>query len=132
MEIIKTESPSFPDAEFDKLLSVIDNERWQVICGDSGHWRCGIYSPEFQSEGEIVKLEKHDCPELFLLIDGEMSLLIAEDENKKIVVLEKMKPILVSGWHSGFCPNGKFTGKAFVIERDQFITEYMTLKELNI
>lgn len=118
---------NFPSFEFEKLLSIEDNNRWQVLCGDESHWRLGIYSPEFSKISQIDKLEHHDCPELFMLIEGEMSLLIynKESQTKETLILEKNKPVMVSSWHNGFCPNGPFTGKALVIERDKFDTEYL-------
>lgn len=131
MKIIKTRFPSFPEVRFDRLLNIKPKKRWQVICGDKKHYRIGIYSPEYTRSDEIKILEKHDCPEFFMLIKGKLSLLIIDDKgNEKIIELEPLKPIFVEGWHNGFSPDGKFKGVSIVVERDEFTTIYKTRKEL--
>ncbi len=124
MRTVTTKRPSFPDAPVNVPLEFIEGERWQVPCGDGGHWRMGFYSPEFGSAADIEELEWHDCPELFLLIEGKVSLVLSDDEGERIVALEPKKPVLVTCRHAGFCPKGPFTGVCAVIERDAFETEY--------
>jgi hypothetical protein len=131
VKIVKTRYPSFPDAKTDNPLIIKKRRRWQVICGDRGHYRVGAYSPEFTSEKEIKVLEKHSCDEFFMLINGSMSLLLIDDRGKeKILKLEPLKPVFVRDWHNGFCEKGQFTGMAIVVERDEFTTEYRTREEL--
>ncbi len=124
MRIVKTTAPSFPEAKLDELLTPAEGERWQVLCGDEAHWRVGLYSPAETCPADIKELEKHDCPELFLLVSGRMSLLLAKDGELVEVALEQGRPILAESPHCGFCPNGPHTGSAFVVERDRFDTEY--------
>ncbi len=129
METVEVKSPSFPEVTTNELLNTEHKIRWHVLCGDKDHWRTGFYSPEQNDLVQIDKLEKHTCPELFMLIEGELTLLIAKNGKLQTVKLEKNKPILIDTWHNGFCPNGSFTGKALVVERDNFVTEYKTVKD---
>ncbi len=129
MKFVKTEAPSFPDVDMNKLLSIKPGERWQVVCGDSGHWRVGIYSPGEASPEDIQELEKHDCPEFFLLLSGKMSLRLKDENGLRDLVLEQGKPTLIEAPHCGFCPEGPHTGVALVVERDTFDTEYRTPQE---
>ncbi|MGB9600558.1 MAG: hypothetical protein ACPL7I_08390 [Myxococcota bacterium] len=131
MKIIKTRYPSFPTVKVDRLLKIKPKKRWQVICGDRRHYRIGIYSPEFTKCSEINILERHNCPEFFMLIKGKISLLIIDDRGReRILRLEPFKPVLVEGWHNGFSPDGKFKGVSIVVERDEFTTIYRTRGEL--
>jgi len=124
MREVRTSPPSFPEAVENQLLTPQDNERWQVLCGDADHWRLGIYSPEVGSADDIEELEWHDCPELFMLMNGRVSLLLRDENGERTVELEPNKPIHVTCYHAGFCPDGPFTGQALVIERDAFNTIY--------
>jgi hypothetical protein len=74
-------------------------------------------------------LEKHSCPELFVLIEGEVILVLAKNNELHTLKLEKFKPVLVDAWHSGFCPEGPLSGKTLIIERDHFTTEYRAAKD---
>lgn len=125
-------NPSFPNINFNQLLNIKEPSRWEVLCGDENHWRAGFYSPEFSKEDEILEFENHNCPEFFLLIEGEMSLLLFHEKNREFerINLETGKPIMISAWHNGFCPKGPYTGKALVIERDTFETVLKTRTEL--
>lgn len=127
--IVQTRPPSFPDAEPNGPLEHAAGQRWQVLCGDSGHWRAGIYSPAETSAREIKELEQHDCPELFLLLSGRLTLILAVGGEQRQLALEPGKPVLVDAPHSGFCPDGPHTGAAFVVERDSFDTEYRSVAE---
>jgi len=126
MKKVIVKRPSFPNFNFNELLKPQENKQWQVLCGDEKHWRLGIYSPQYSQESDIEELESHNCPEIFVLLEGQISLLLFHEETKKFEILELKKgiPIVVSAWHDGFCSNGPFTGKALVIERDQFETFY--------
>ncbi|MGI5863634.1 MAG: hypothetical protein ACOX6T_16475 [Myxococcales bacterium] len=129
MRRVQTRPPSFPEVDFDTLLSIEPGKRWQVLCGDAGHWRLGVYSPPESSAEQCEELEKHDCPELFLLLSGKVSLVLAENDGTRVLALEPNKPVLVTSPHSGFCPDGPHTGAALVVERDSFDTEYRPAKE---
>lgn len=121
---VKTEAPSFPAAPLDELLTPVAGERWQVMCGDEANWRVGVYSPGETCPADIAELEKHDCPELFLLLSGRVTLLLAKDGRLQELPLDPGRPVLVDAPHCGFCPDGPHTGQAFVVERDRFDTEY--------
>jgi len=122
--VVTVEPPSFPDVAPDAAIEPRPNQQWQVLCGDAGHWRAGIYSPAQSDPGELGELERHTCPELFLLIEGRLTLLLADGDRVHELALEPGKPVLVSAPHAGFCPDGPHTGRAFVVERDAFRTEY--------
>ena len=122
---VQTRPPSFPDVPPDALLSMAQDERWQVMCGDAGHWRLGVYSPSESSAEECAELERHDCPELFMLLSGKVTLVLSDGQGgTRELELEPEKPVLVSAPHAGFCPDGPHTGKCLVVERDCFDTEY--------
>lgn len=129
MRTVTTNRPSFPAVSVDRLLSPPPAGRWNVVCGDEGHWRVGLYRPTDTSRGEIGELERHDCPELFVLLEGRVTLLLVEGGAEREVELEPGRPVLVTAPHGGFCPDGPGTGTAFVVERDAFTTEYRTVEE---
>ncbi|MHB8877260.1 MAG: hypothetical protein ACYC8T_26475 [Myxococcaceae bacterium] len=124
MRLEKTRAPSFPDARVNAPLGAAKGVRWQVLCGDSGHWRVGLYSPAETSAPECQELEQHDCPELFLLTSGRMTLLLSEEGALRELPLELGRPVKVEGPHSAFCPDGPHCGVALVVERDEFDTGY--------
>lgn len=124
MRRARVEPPSFPVVPADRALSVEPSLRWQVLGGDAGHWRVGVYSPPEVAAADCVELERHDCPELFVLLSGRLTLLIKDGPAPREVPLEPGRPILVAAPHAGFCPDGPHTGRALVIERDRFETEY--------
>lgn len=129
MRHVETKRPSFPPVTPDLPLSLESGVRWQVACGDEGHWRVGYYSPGDTSARAIQELEQHDCPELFLLLSGRVSLLLKKEGGLEVVELQPMKPILVECPHCGFCPDGPHSGIAMVVERDAFQTEYRKPEE---
>jgi len=130
MRTVTVTSPSFPDAPTNAALAPAPGERWQVLCGDAEHWRVGLYSPPESSPDEIHELETHDCPELFLLLSGALTLVLFEGGEPRELPLEPGRPVLVTAPHNGFCPGGPHTGAALVVERDRFTTVYRTLGEL--
>ncbi len=129
MRTVTTVPPSFPPVTPDVLLPPAERERWRVICGDAEHWRVGLYSPGDTAPQDIVELEQHDCPEMFLLLSGNLSLLLLREGRVEEVPLEAGRPILVEAPHNGFCPCGAHTGVALVVERDRFKTIYRTIDE---
>ncbi len=126
MRTVHVKPPSFPEVEPNTTLELEANRIWQVVAGDAEHWRAGVYSPAATGPDELPELERHTCPELFLLLDGRVILLIHDGERVRELELEVGKPVLVTQPHSGFCPDGPHTGRAFVVERDIFSTEYRT------
>jgi hypothetical protein len=110
-----------------KKIPIKSKSRWKVVFQDTGSWRCGFYVPENESKDEIKFLEKHNIPEFFLLIEGEVSLLIKENEKLKVLPLKKNEIVIVDTYHNGFRPDGK-KGIALVVERDTFETTYLNLK----
>ena len=124
MRFVRTRPPSFPTVAADSPLSVAQGVEWQVLCGDADHWRAGVYSPARTTAAEVSELERHDCPELFLLLWGRLTLVCFRDGCVEELELEPFRPVLISAPHAGFCPDGPHTGRAFVVERDSFATEY--------
>lgn len=124
MRRVETRPPSFPETPFNKAIEPETGTRWQELCGDAGRWRAGLYSPAESSPDDVAELERHDCPELFLLLSGRMTLLMTVGGEVREFPLEPNKPVLVTAPHCGFCPDGPHTGSAFVVERDSFDTEY--------
>lgn len=121
-------APSFPAAPENELLAVTSETVWQVLCGDLAHWRCGLYSPAFCAGEQIKEFEEHTCPELFLLIDGQITLVLLEkDGQRREISLCRGQPILVTKPHNGYCPDGPHTGRCLVVERDEFQTIYQSV-----
>lgn len=124
MRVEETVRPSFPAVAFDVPLVWERGVRWQVVCGDEGSWRAGIYAPPEARREEVVELERHDCPELFLLLEGRMTLVLADGQGgTRELPLQAGRPVLVSAPHSAYCPDGPHAGVAFVVERDAFLTQ---------
>ena len=129
MRFVPTRPPSFPEVAADRSIAVAQGVEWQVLCGDTAHWRVGIYSPTRTNRAEVTELERHDCPELFLLLAGRMTLVCFKDGRVEELELKPFQPVLISAPHTGYCPDGPGTGKAFVVERDSFNTEYREPKD---
>lgn len=129
MREVQTRRPSFPAVAENALLSPPAATRWEVLCGDQGHWRAGLYSPAETSAADHAELEWHDCPELFLLISGRLTLLLADGAEPRELPLTAGRAVLVTAPHAGFCPDGPHSGVAFVVERDAFTTRYRAVAE---
>lgn len=103
---------------------------WQVLGSDPAHWRAGLYSPSLTSRSEVEELEQHTCPELFILMEGRVTLVLSDGTGgMREHPLEKGVPLFVNAPHSGFCPDGAHTGTVLVVERDHFETEYREPRE---
>jgi len=122
--MVYTHAPSFPEVIFQSPIPHQEKIGWQVLCGDTGQWRVGIASPAEAQLADNAEFEQHDCPELFLLLWGKMTLATIEDGEIHHHKLQIGKPILVTAPHTGYCPDGPHQGAAFVVERDTFRTEY--------
>ncbi len=121
---VTTRPPSFPEVPPDTPLPGTPGPVWQVLAGDRDHWRVGLYSPRHTSAAEVRELETHDCPELFVLLSGSITLVLGEEAGLRELPLLPGQPVLVSAPHDGFCPAGPGTGVALVVERDSFDTCY--------
>ena len=108
-----------------KIIDISSKERWKVVFEDPGRWRIGLYKPEFKSLEEISYLEKHDRPELFLLLDGRMVLVVQQGGSDKIqeVELRRGRLYIVEEWHNGYRPGG-CEGIALVVEAHDTKTIY--------
>jgi len=105
--------------------------RWSIVFTDDECWRAGIYVPENASLEEVVVLEKHDRPELFILLDGEITLVLSEDGVEvKEVRMEQGKVYVVEEWHNAYRP-GNRPGRALVIEAANIQTEYLSIEPLS-
>jgi len=129
MRFVSVEPPSFPQVAPNTPLPTAGGSRWQVLCGDAEHWRIGVYSPAAARADQLTELERHTCPELFWLLEGRLTLLLAGPGGLRELPLEPGHPVLVTAPHDGFCPDGPHTGRALVVERDSFATEYRVLQD---
>ncbi|HSV98235.1 MAG TPA: hypothetical protein VLM75_15030 [Spirochaetota bacterium] len=75
---------------------------------------------------DVMELEKHSCPELFLCLGGRAGLVIYDGETEKTVEFEPGEELLVSDYHNGFL----IEQDAFflVVERTAFTTDYIDRK----
>jgi hypothetical protein len=121
---VKTWAGSFPAFALSRGLTCPARKEWQVLCGDKGHWRVGYYRPPHGPAAAGGQLEKHTCLELFLLLEGELTLILDDGNGEYQLPLEPLQPVMVAGWHNGFAPRGPFSALALVIERDHFTTFY--------
>jgi hypothetical protein len=124
-----TRPPSFPSVATESPLQAPPSQVWHVLCGDAGHWRVGMYSPCASRVEQVQELERHDCPELFVLISGKITLIVFERGVVREIELLPGVGVLVSAPHSGYCPEGPHSGRALVVERDSFDTEYGTAQQ---
>ena len=120
----RTSAGSFPKFPLHQGIVAKAKKEWQVLCGDKDHWRTGFYSPPQSRAKDVSFLEKHTCVELFMLLQGSITLILDDGKGEYELKLKPMQPVMVSGWHNGYCPNGPHTGVSIVIERDQFTTFY--------
>jgi len=102
-------------------LKLRGGKRWEVLFRE-GNWLVGLYCPEHASREQVEVLEKHDFPELFYLVEGDVTLLIGE--KCKEVELTKDKVVVVEDWHNAY---GK--GKVLVVEREGVKTEFKQLRK---
>lgn len=106
-----------------KSISLQSKKRWKVIFSDKNNWRCGVYIPEFTDASEIQKFEKHNGPELFLLLEGKATLVLFGPKVRKEKSLKKGEVVIVNTWHNAYRPKGD-KGMALVIEKDNISTRW--------
>ncbi len=103
-------------------------KEWEVLFTAENAWRVGVYRPKFSSADEILELEAHSCPEAFVLLEGDITLLFRNSDGwiaqKR---LEKNELIVVTEPHAGFSP--RLDGVALVIENAVFSTDYTTKED---
>ena len=111
-----------------KVIPIRGDRRWKVVFKENDRWQCGIYVPENKSLDDVKFLEKHNAPELFMLIEGNIALVLMNEKGKlQEVPMEKGKVYIVNTWHNAYRPEGG-KGIALVIERPDIKTEYKYLK----
>ncbi len=111
------------------VLKIIleNNKRWNVIFKDDDRWQCGVYVPEYTSKEQVKRLEKHDGPELFYLVEGEIVLVLSVDgKNVVEVPMEKNMVCIVDEWHNAYRPNG-VKGISLVIEKTNVKTQFLEI-----
>lgn len=98
-------------------------KEWEVIFNEGNHWRIGIYRPKYRSAAEITELEQHTCPEAFLLLQGQLTMLYKEaDGTLRQKQLQPMELTTFTEPHAGFSPD--LSGVAYVVENAKFETVY--------
>jgi len=104
-----------------------DRKRWRVLYNE-GNWLCGLYKPEFRRKNEVVILERHNAPELFLLIDGKITLLVKRDRGRlRELKMKKGEVIVLTDWHNAYSPDAR--GEAIVIEKNGVKTTFKSIKD---
>lgn len=106
-----------------KSISLQSKKRWKIIFRHKNNWRCGIYIPDFTDSSQIQKFEKHDGPELFLLLQGKVTLVLLKHKRRKEVPLKNDEIVIVNTWHNAYRPKGS-KGVALVIEKDNISTQW--------
>ncbi|NAZ24724.1 MAG: hypothetical protein GU357_03020 [Thermofilum sp.] len=110
-----------------KVIEANSKERWQVVFREENKWQVGIYIPENTSLEEVAVLEKHNRPELFFLVKGEIVLVLSRDGSRiEEVKMLPGKIYVVDEWHNAYRPYGR-EGVALVVEAPDIQTEYIQL-----
>lgn len=101
--------------------------RWSVIFRDNKRWQCGLYVPEYTSKEQVKCLEKHDGPELFYLVEGEIVLVLSVDGKDIVEVpMERNMVYIVDEWHNAYRPNS-VKGISLVIEKTNVKTQFLEI-----
>ena len=99
------------------------DKEWDVIFNEGSHWRVGIYRPKYRSAAEITELEQHNCPEAFLLLQGNLTMLYRDaDGSLREKQLQPLELTTFTEPHAGFSADS--CGVAFVVENVKFDTVY--------
>jgi hypothetical protein len=105
------------------IASTATTKEWEVIFNEGQNWRVGIYRPKYRLRDEIRELEQHSCPESFLLLEGELTMLYRDAAGTlHEKQLSKGELVTFSEPHAGFSAN--LDGVAFVVENAKFETVY--------
>ncbi|MGL4368605.1 MAG: hypothetical protein ACRCUT_02885 [Spirochaetota bacterium] len=105
------------------FFTITADTRWKIAAQDPGHWRIGIYRPEYLRDSDIRELEKHTCPELFICAEGEMGLVVYDGKGETVRILHPGDAAMLTDYHNGFCASEK--GYFIVAERTTFETEFI-------
>lgn len=105
------------------IATINPTKEWEVIFNEGQNWRIGIYRPKYRSRDEIRELERHSCPEAFLLLQGELTMLYRDGSGTlQEKQLSTGELVTFSEPHAGFSSN--LDGVAFVVENAKFETVY--------
>ncbi len=102
-------------------------KEWEVIFNEGKNWRIGIYRPKYRGAAEIHELEQHTCPESFLLLEGELTMLYRQPDGS--LAEKQLRPMELTTFtepHAGFSPD--LSGVAFVVENAAFETSYTDIQ----
>lgn len=103
--------------------AITAQKEWEVIFNEGRNWRIGIYRPKYRAVSEIGELEQHTCPESFLLLRGELTMLYRQaDGSLAEKQLQPMELTTFTEPHAGFSRD--LSGVAFVVESAAFETTY--------
>jgi hypothetical protein len=102
---------------------IIAKKEWEVIFTANPKWRIGVYRPQHRDKNEITELEQHTCPESFILLAGNLTMVYRNAIDQIVEkILEPMELTTFTEAHSGYSHDG--TGIALVIEDAGFETQY--------
>lgn len=103
--------------------AITAQKEWEVIFSEGKNWRIGIYRPKYRAAAEITELEQHTCPESFLLLKGNLTMLYRQaDGSLAEKQLQPMELTTFTEPHAGFSPD--LSGVACVVENAAFETTY--------
>jgi hypothetical protein len=89
----------------------------------NGEWAAGVYSPAESSIVEIDELVDRQVPTLFVLLEGRVTIVFANNIGELHEhVLEPGQPLLVTAPHAAFCPDGPHEGVVLMVERAELRT----------
>ena len=94
-------------------------KEWEVLFNEGSNWRIGIYRPKYRSATEIAELEQHSCPEAFLLLQGNLTMIYKKtDGSLSVKQLQPMELTTFTEPHAGF--SADLSGVALVVENARF------------
>lgn len=104
--------------------------RWQLLDDDRTS-RARICSPAESSLADIDELAHHDVPSLFLLLEGRITIVCANNAGElHEMALEAGSPVLISAAHATYCPDGPHRGVALVVERADLPSQWQPATHL--
>lgn len=88
-----------------------------------GEWNAGVYSPAESSIVEIDDLVDRQVPTLFLLLEGRVTIVFANNLGElHETALVPGQPLLVTAPHAAYCPDGAHAGVVLRVERPELRT----------
>ena len=106
-----------------KKIPMTGEKLWEVKFREEPNWLLGLYSPDLRSRAEVRKLEKHDVPELFFLVEGEITLVLRDGGETEDLQMKAGEAVILDCWHNAYSP-GRERGRALVIEKCGVVTRY--------